>query len=161
MFDEYGRIGGCDHSARLDNLAIQLQNDSNLEGYLVYYGPESASEITLDIIKDYLINSRGVDEQRWKTIYAGLNNDLTEPRIQLWLAPRGAPPPELVKYESKVETFSGLFVEREGWDGIYLGEGEGTGPPVPDVSVPTFIDMLKARKDAVAYIVAFICNHVG
>ena len=155
MFDEYGRVGGCDHSARLDNLAIMLQNDPNLEGYLVYYGPESISKVTLEIIQDYLVNGRGIGEERFKTIYAGPNSDPSEPRIQLWLAPAGAAPPELARYESKLETFTGLFFEHERWDGIYLGEGEGTGPPIPDVTLPSFIDMLNQRKDSVAYLVAF------
>jgi len=156
MFDEYGRVGGCDHSARLDNMAITLQNDPNLEGYLVYYGPESISEVTLDIIKDYLINSRGLGEERFKTIYAGPNSDPSEPRIQLWLAPQGAPQLEPVKFERKVETFTGLFAERWRWDGIDLGGADGgTGPPVPDVAAPTFIDLLKQRKDTIAYIVGF------
>lgn len=155
MFDEYGSIGGCDHSARLDNLAITVQNNPNLEGYLVYYGAESVSEATFDYIKNYLINSRGISEERWKTIYAGPNSDPREPRIQLWVAPRGASPPELVKYESKVDTFTGMFFEHERWDGIYLGDGEITGPPVPAVILPNFIDMLTKRKDTLGYIVAF------
>lgn len=154
MFDEYGRIGGCDHSARLDNWAIQLQNDSNLEGSIVYYGPESASNLTLDIIKDYLVNSRGIAEERFKTVYAGPNSDPAEPRVQLWLAPRGALAPELVRYEKKVETFDGLFSERQRWDGL-PSEGEGTGPPVPDVTIPSFIDMLKKQPETVAYLVSF------
>lgn len=156
MFDEYGSVRGCDHSARLDNMAIEVQNNPNLEGYLVYYGPESASERTLGYIKDYLIHTRGLGEERWKTIYAGPNSDASEPRIQLWLAPRGASPPELARYENKMETFTGLFVQQERWDGVYFGEADGgTGPPIPDVSLPTFIDMLKERKDTLAYIVAF------
>ena len=156
MFDEYGSIGGCDHSARLDNLAIAVQNDPNLEGYVVYYGPEGASELTLGIISNYLINSRGIAEESFKTIYAGPNSDPSEPRVQLWLVPQGAPAPELVRYENKVETFNGMFEEHEGWDGIYLdGEDGGTGPPVPGVTFPTFVDMLKNRKDTLAYIVAF------
>jgi hypothetical protein len=155
LWDEYGTIGGCDHSARLENLTTALQNNLELEGYLVYYGPESASDLTLGIIKDYLTNSRGLGEERYKTIYAGPNSDPREPRIQLWLAPRGSAPPELPRYASRIETFTGLFSEDVSWDGVYLGEGEGTGPPVPGVSFPTFVDMLKNRQDTVAYIVAF------
>ncbi|HWN07965.1 MAG TPA: hypothetical protein VNO50_01525 [Pyrinomonadaceae bacterium] len=154
-FDEYGRVGGCDHSARLDNFAIELQNNPNLEGYVVYYGPQSASEQTLGIIQDYLINSRGISGECLKTIYAGPNSDPREPQIQLWVAPSGAPPPELVKYESRVETFNGLFTENERWESIYFGEGEATGPPVPDVSMATYVDILKRRQDTLAYIVAF------
>lgn len=154
-FDEYGKVGGCDQSARLDNFAVELQNMPNLEGYLVYYGPESVSEQTLDIIQNYLVNSRGINAERLKTIYAGPNSDPREPQIQLWVAPSGTPPPELFKYESTVETFNGLFTAHERWESIYFGDGEATGPPVPDVSMPTYIDMLKKRRDTLAYIVAF------
>jgi hypothetical protein len=156
MFAEYGRIGGCDHSARLDNMAITVQNNPDLEGYLIYYGPESASEATFAHMKSYLINSRGIGEERWKTIYAGPNSDPSEPRIQLWVAPRGASLPDLVRYESKGNTFNGMFFEHERWDGIDLGgDGEATGPPIPAVAFPTFTDMLKKRKDTLGYIVAF------
>ena len=154
-FDEYGSVGGCDQSARLDNFAIELQNMPTLEGYLVYYGPESVSEQTLEIIQNYLVNSRGIIAERLKMIYAGPNSDPREPQIQLWVAPSGAPPPELIKYQSTAETFNGLFTTHERWESIYFGDGEGTGPSVPDVSMPTYIDMLKKRGDTLAYIVAF------
>ncbi|MDQ2937677.1 MAG: hypothetical protein M3R67_09220, partial [Acidobacteriota bacterium] len=82
------------------------------------------------------------------------NSDPREPRIQLWLAPRGTPPPELTKYENKTDNFSGLFDQHEKWDSIAYGEG-GTGPPIPDVSLPSFIDILKKQQDSVAYVVSF------
>lgn len=156
MFGEYGRIGGCDHSARLDILAIRLQSNPKLESYIIYYGPESAGRLTFDIIKNYLVNSRGLAEDRFKTVYAGPNNDPKQPRVQLWLAPHGAPLPELPRYKNEAEKFNGLFDEHEGWDETYAGWEEGdTGPPMPDVTFPTFVDLLKRRQDTVAYIVAF------
>ena len=164
MFDEYGRIGGCDHSARLDNLAVSLQNDPNLQSYLVYYGPESVSKHTLGIITDYLVNTRGLAEDRVKTIYAGPNSDPSEPRIQLWLAPPGAPVPELTRYEDNLDSLSGLFDEYRAWDGVYSdGDevGELTGPPIPAVASATFAYMLNTRKDTVAYLVAFTGTHAA
>ena len=82
MFDEYGSIGGCDHSARLDNFAIMLQNNATIEGQIIYYGHELAGQRTLEGIKDYLVNSRGIDEDRFHITYGGINDDLKEPRIQ-------------------------------------------------------------------------------
>ena len=89
-FDEYGSLGGCDHSARLDNLAIQLQQAPGLKAQVIYYGPERAGEQTQAIIRDYLVNSRGIDDERVESTYGGPNDDLKEPRVQLWLAPSGS-----------------------------------------------------------------------
>src|SRR3712207_9278478 len=36
--DEFGRVGGCDHSARLDNFAIELQNAPGSVGHVIAYG---------------------------------------------------------------------------------------------------------------------------
>ena len=36
--DEYGNIRFNDEKARLDNFAIELQNDPTAQGYLVCYG---------------------------------------------------------------------------------------------------------------------------
>ncbi len=163
-FDEYGRIGGCDHSARLDNFAIQIQNLPTADGYVVAYGPEgegkgevsSAVQATLDIIADYLLNSRGISKDRIKTIYAGRNTVLSEPKIELWIAPRGALPPEPQKHETNIETFKGLFADHGAWDGVisFLEDG-GTGPPVASVVDAGFADMLKQQKSSVAYIVGY------
>lgn len=154
-FDEYGSIGGCDHSARLDNLAITLQEDPTIEGHIVYYGHELAGQHTLEAIKDYLVNSRGISEDRFHVTYGGANDDLREPRVQLWLAPNGIGP-ELTRYENKFETFTGLFEDGERSDNIDWGEADGgTGPPVYGGSILSFVDMLNKRKETVAFIVAF------
>ena len=156
MLDEYGILRGCDHSARLDNLAIALQNDQTLESYVVYYGPRSASDPTIDGITAYLVDARGIPANSIKRVYAGPNNDPAQPRIQLWISPKGLEPHDLEKFESKVKTFNGMYLERDGWDDTYFGVAEGgTGPPIPDVSGPTFVDMLQNQNDTVAYLVVF------
>lgn len=161
-FDEYGRVGGCDHTARLDNFAIQLQSAPTSEGYVIYYGPEDngsgARKVVLEIIQDYLVNSRGLLPNRIKTVYGGRNNVLTEPKIELWIAPQTAPPPEPQTYKTNIETFKGLFAEHEAWDEVPItsrwGE-EGTGPPVGNVTEAAFADMLRQQGQAMPYIVGY------
>lgn len=152
-FDEYGSIGGCDHSARLDNLAIQLQNDPRLKGQVIYYGPERSGEHTQLIIRDYLVNNRGIEADRLESVYGGPNDDLKEPRVELWLAPLGALPPALTTYKNDGDTFTGLFDDSPSWDSI--AQGEGTGPPVPGVTLASFAEIITNRKNTAPYIVAF------
>src|ERR1043165_5498730 len=97
-FDEFGEVGGCDLSARLDNLAVQLQNDPTADGYIVCYGPEGEGYGTgnsgLSIMADYLVNTRGIDAERFKTIYAGRYKEWQEVAAELRIAPPGAAAPE-------------------------------------------------------------------
>jgi hypothetical protein len=152
-FDQYGSIGGCDHSARLDNLAIHLQQDPALKAHVVYYGPERGGERTQAIIRDYLVNSRGIDDERVESTYGGPNDDMKEPRVELWLAPPGAAPPALSSYKNDSDTFIGLFDEGPSSDSII--QGEGTGPPIAGVTLATFAEMASKRKGLVPYVVAF------
>ena len=159
-FDEYGRVGGCDQSARLDNFVIAFQNDPTLDAYVLAYGPEGemggSGKSQLSIINDYLVNARGVPEDRVKMVYGGRNLDLKEPKIELWLAPHGADPPEPQHVETNIETFKGKFAEQEAWDSFYLNlEGEATGPSVGDVTLASLADMLKQQERSQAYVVAY------
>src|SRR5215211_3355916 len=58
--DEFGPVRGCDHSARLDNFAIELEKVPDAVGYLVAYGVEGESSGTVGYrlrhAKDYLVN---------------------------------------------------------------------------------------------------------
>ena len=161
LFDEYGRVGGCDQSARLDNFAISLQNDPTLDAYVLAYGPEGklwdSGRAQLNSIKDYLVHSRGLPEGRVKMIYGGRNLDLKEPKIELWLAPHGAAPPEPQHFETGIETFKGKFAEREAWDSfdLNLEVDAGVGPSVGDVTLASLADMLTQQKHSQTYVVAY------
>jgi hypothetical protein len=90
-FDEYGDIRFNDEKARLDNYAIQLQNDPTAQGYIIAYGNcAGAAQARADRAKDYLVNTRGIDAGRLTTIDGGCRADLT---VELWLVPSGATPP--------------------------------------------------------------------
>src|SRR6185295_14720076 len=57
-FDEYGNIKFNDEKARLDNYAIQLQNQPGSQGYIIAYGScEGEAQARADRAKDYLVNT--------------------------------------------------------------------------------------------------------
>lgn len=93
-FDEYGNIAFNDEKARLDNFAIELQNDPGAQGYIIAYSGRRAraneAQARADRAKDYLVNTRGIDAGRIVTLDGGAREELT---VELWIVPSGAQPP--------------------------------------------------------------------
>ncbi|MER3429188.1 MAG: hypothetical protein C4334_14065, partial [Pyrinomonas sp.] len=93
-FDEYGNIAFNDEKARLDNFAIQLQNQPGAQGYIIAYGGRRgrAGEALrrAERAKDYLVNTRGIEAGRIVTVDGGYRETLT---VELWIVPQGAEPP--------------------------------------------------------------------
>jgi hypothetical protein len=95
-FDEFGDIARDDEKARLDNFAIQLQQEPEAQGYIfVYTG--TGRRVRADYaqrrtarIRDYLLNSRGLDARR---IVIMEGPPRAEPTVELWISPPGATPP--------------------------------------------------------------------
>ena len=87
-FDEYGNIRFNDEKARLDNFAIQLQNEPSARGAIVGYGScDAEGQTRANRAKDYLVNTRGIDAGRIDVIDGGCRPDLL---VQLWIVPQGA-----------------------------------------------------------------------
>lgn len=113
--DAFVFIATDDAKARLDNLAIQLQNEPGATGYIIVRGNERASANTARFAMDYLINSRGIDNQRVEAVTtsegmatfegakkvegakkaAGTANFIDRPRIEIWIVPAGVEPPQV------------------------------------------------------------------
>jgi hypothetical protein len=93
-FDEYGNIRFNDEKARLDNYAIQLQNEPGSQGYIIAYGGRRGvageAQARADRAKNYLVNTRGLEAGRLVTVDGGYREDLT---VELWIVPTGANPP--------------------------------------------------------------------
>lgn len=93
-FDEYGNIAFNDEKARLDNFAIELQNNPGAQGYIIAYAGrrarENEAQSRADRAKDYLVNNRQIDSGRIVTVDGGNREDLT---VELWIVPTGATPP--------------------------------------------------------------------
>ena len=95
-FDEFPTISNDDDKARLDGLAIELQNNPNDQGYIIMYRgtdrrsqsrtPEKLSRMALD----YLVRERGVDPSRLTIVLGGTRPTTT---YQMWLVPPGATTP--------------------------------------------------------------------
>ena len=94
LFDQYGNIAFNDEKARLDNYAIQLQNEPGSQGYIIAYAGRRSrageAQARADRAKDYLVNTRGIDPGRIVTVDGGFREDLT---VELWIVPTGATPP--------------------------------------------------------------------
>lgn len=89
-FDEYGNIRFNDEKARLDNFAIQLQNERTLQGYVIAYGScGDEGQARGNRAKNYLVNRHGIASDRVVVIDAGCMAAL---RVDLWMWPRGVTP---------------------------------------------------------------------
>ncbi len=93
--DEYGKIGHCDETARLDNFALELQNEPGARGYLVVYVGKNDLPSWTQGIKEraagYLVNNRGLSADRVHVIDGGYRDERT---TELWVVPENAPPPQ-------------------------------------------------------------------
>ncbi len=93
LFDEFPTISNDDDKARLDGLAVELQNNPSYQGYIIMYRgtdrrsqsrtPEKLSRMALD----YLVKERGVDPSRLTIVQGGTRPTTT---YQMWLVPPGA-----------------------------------------------------------------------
>jgi hypothetical protein len=83
-----------DQKARLDTLAVELQNDPTATAYLFAYGgrtgPTGQADKLLVRARDYLINDRKIDASRLVMSVGGYRETDC---VEVWLVPQGAAPP--------------------------------------------------------------------
>ncbi len=99
LFGEYGPVGECDETARLDNFAIELQNNPQHRGFIIFYQAKDALRARLSEswhlrALDYMVNLRGIDATRVEAISGGFREAHT---TELWILPEGAPKPKPTK----------------------------------------------------------------
>ena len=91
--DEYGNLRWSDEKARLDNFAIELQNDPSNVGFLVGYGGRRSfrgeAARRTERAKKYLTTARGITADRVVTVDGGYREELT---VELWTSSKDAPP---------------------------------------------------------------------
>jgi|GEM_PF-1223214 len=154
--DEYGNLRHCDWSARLDNFAVELQNDPSVTGYVVSYNPPARHSYASRQLKSahyYLTQSRGLEGLRLVMVDGGVRHDLEEGQTELWLVPRGAEPPVAAPaVESYAPGFSGKFdtftADRNVYQQIYE-----MGTPPEAIARAEFAAKLKEQPDSVGYVV--------
>lgn len=93
-FDECDHCTFDDQKARLDNLAVELQNDPTTTAYIIAYGgrtsPIRQVELLMTRARNYLTNERAIDGSRLVIINGGFRE---ADSVELWLVPRGAAAP--------------------------------------------------------------------
>jgi hypothetical protein len=93
-FDEFPDIARNDEKARLDNFGIELQNDPTSTGYVIVYPGRASKRAEVQDhfgrVIEYLVNSRGMDANRIKTIEGPKRDKLY---VELWITPQGATAP--------------------------------------------------------------------
>lgn len=94
-FDECNNCAFDDQKARLDNLAVELQNDPTTRAYIIAYGgrlsPLGQVEVLMSRARDYLISQRGIDASRLVVVNGGFRE---ADSVELWIVPSGAKPPQ-------------------------------------------------------------------
>ena len=95
---EYDECNSCkldDQKARLDNLAVELQQDPSTRGYVIAYGgrmsPLGQVEMLMTRTREYLITQRGIDASRLTVVNGGFRE---EDSVELWIVPSGAAAPQ-------------------------------------------------------------------
>jgi hypothetical protein len=95
---EFDRCCSCsndDQKARLDNLAVELQNDPSATTYLFAYGGRTSQTGQADRLlaraRDYLVSQRGIDSSRIVLVNGGFKE---EDCVEAWIVPQGAAVPQ-------------------------------------------------------------------
>lgn len=93
-FDEFPSLAFDDDKARLDNFAIELQNNPGARGYVIAYAGRGTRGGTADGLgeraRKYLVEARGMDASRVQIVNGGYRE---RNAYELWLVPTGAEPP--------------------------------------------------------------------
>lgn len=95
QFDQFPSVAFDDDKARLDNLAIELQNSPDSTAYIIIYAGRTSRAGQADKLGNrtlgYLTAQRGVDAQRIILINGGYRD---ADFIEIWVCPPGAKPPQ-------------------------------------------------------------------
>jgi hypothetical protein len=99
-FDEFGDVNCENEMARLDNFAVQLQNEPKAKGLIVIYGgrqfrgrlpKQGEADSRGARLKPYLVGRRGIPKDQIMVVNWGYTEEW---HVQLWIVPRGATIPD-------------------------------------------------------------------
>lgn len=128
--DSYGYVTWEDQQARLDNFAIELQNNPAARGYIIVYGGRkdfpAVAQRWAEVYANYLTATRGLDGSRVRALSGGLK-DQDDMEFELWVVPPGlhAPKPEPTFSDEGRKAPTGKFAEYETDEQSFYGCEEG------------------------------------
>jgi len=120
-FDEFGDIKCEDEMARLDNFAVQLQNEPRFRGAIIFFTGKMAgdklpkrgeAEARVKRIESYLTKRRGIPASSIVVMNGGYD---IEYHVQLWDVPpdAGLPKPEPISSVKDIRYRSGKLNPRD------------------------------------------------
>ena len=121
QIDRFGDVKCEDEYARLDNFAIQLQNEPDSKGVIIFYGGQKfrgrlpmrgEAEARAARLQPYLVKRRGIPSERLVVINGGYRESW---QAVLWIVPAGAdtPKPELGIPADKIKFRKGKVNPRD------------------------------------------------
>jgi hypothetical protein len=159
--DEFGQLHGCSGGARLDNFAVEMENEPGSTGYIVAHDVgdklRGAAHAWGAYFQRYFTELRGLDESRFVLVDAAdvSGDDL---KMELWLVPLGAEPPTF-KHRGKKESrpFNGKYVELAVFSDtvFYDTEGPEAGAFSDDMIYTAYAELLKKQLDSQGYLVVY------
>lgn len=158
-FDEFGDVQFSDLKARLDNFAIQLQQEPGTRGFIIVYRnrrdiPGISSRYALRA-KDYTVSNRGIPKERVVTVDGGPAACFT---YELWIVDPGAAP------KPRADAYSRIFIDTDSalkFDEIHyalrsdLGEYDASVPGITPEELEAFAAALRQHPRARAHVIAY------
>jgi hypothetical protein len=151
-FDEFGDALITDIKARADNFAIALQNDPAAKGFIIVYRSRrdvpGISYRYAHRIREYLVNSRGIEKDRVVAIDGGEADCLSQ---EFWIVPPGTTlTPRSDAYQRNfTDIDSAEKFDEFTWGGDDLAAGVWSG------ELEAYAIALRAQPRARAYVIAY------
>jgi hypothetical protein len=160
-FDEYGDINCEDAMARLDALAIKLQEEPDTKAYFIIYRGRKLPGRALPYpaaIKSYLPN-RGIDAARIVIVNGGEREEVW---VETWIVPAGTSMPEATP-SPHITTADSLIPVKydEGWADLFPIDGKmgitdnSDGCPLRSLSLKNFADALRVEPDRRGFLIVY------
>lgn len=161
-FDEFGDIYWSDLIARLDNFAVELQNNPTARGHMIYYRSRrdlpGLSSRNAGIARNYMLNSRGVDSAQLTVVDGGARDCIGG---ELWVVPAGAAAP------TPSNTYNYSFIDTDTaykFDAAYYPLDSDVVSDSGSLGVGGnlrgFAAKLKEQRGARGYIIVYAQHHV-
>ncbi|HVF43578.1 MAG TPA: hypothetical protein VM936_11235 [Pyrinomonadaceae bacterium] len=159
--DEFGRLYGCSGGARLDNFAIELQNEPGSKAYIVARDARGKLPGTAHAWGEYFLQyfneMRGMEASRF-VLVDGASVAGDDLKMELWLVPFGAEPPRVrPPGKDDARPFGGKFVELSVFSdtAFYDTDGSEAGSFHGGILYSAYRDILKKQADSQGYLVVY------
>lgn len=155
-FDEFGDANLSDIAARLDNYAIQLQNEPDTRAFVIVYRTRrdvpGLSSSLAGWMKSYLLGARGFDTSRIVAVDGGVAGCIAQ---ELWIVPPGAAP--VPRSDAYQRTFEATDRPRLFYSGDYFVKDFEASSYDFDVSnsFEGFSEAMRREARMVGYLIAY------